>query len=38
MNNLTKCGAPVFELPFLYLIMSILVFMFSTGKYGINLR
>lgn len=35
---LGKHGAPVFELPFLYLIMSILVFMLGSGKYALNTK
>jgi putative oxidoreductase len=34
--SLGKHGAPVFELPFLYLVMSILIFMLGSGKYAIN--
>lgn len=34
--TLGKHGAPVFELPFLYLIMSILIFMLGSGKYALN--
>ncbi|MCK9473443.1 DoxX family protein [Sulfurimonas sp.] len=34
--TLSKHGAPVFELPFLYLIMSILIFMLGSGKYALN--
>ncbi|QFR43870.1 DoxX family protein [Sulfurimonas xiamenensis] len=34
--SLGKHGAPVFELPFLYLIMSILIFMLGSGKYALN--
>ena len=34
--ELTKHGAPVFELPFLYFILSVLVFMLGSGKYGVN--
>jgi len=36
--ELTKHGAPVFELPFLYLVLSILVFLFGSGKYGVNFK
>ena len=36
MFLLGKHGAPVFELPFLYLVMSILIFMLGSGKYAIN--
>lgn len=34
--SLGKHGAPVFELPFLYLVMSILIFMLGSGKYALN--
>lgn len=33
---LGKHGAPLFELPFLYLMMSILIFMLGSGKYALN--
>lgn len=33
---LGKHGAPLFELPFLYLVMSILIFVFGSGKYAFN--
>ncbi|MDT8338362.1 MAG: DoxX family protein [Sulfurimonas sp.] len=36
--SLGKHGAPVFELPFLYLIMSILIFMFGSGRYALNTK
>ena len=36
--ELTKHGAPVFELPFLYFILSILVVLLGSGKYGINAK
>lgn len=36
--SLGKHGAPVFELPFLYLVMSILIFMFGSGKYALNTK
>jgi len=36
--ELTKHGAPVFELPFLYFILSVLVILFGSGKYGVNLK
>jgi putative oxidoreductase len=36
--ELTKHGAPSFELPFLYFILSVLVFLFGTGKYGVNAK
>ena len=34
--TLSKHGAPSFELPFLYLIMSILIFLVGSGKYSVN--
>ncbi|MDD5401476.1 MAG: DoxX family protein [Sulfurimonas sp.] len=34
--SLSKHGAPLFELPFLYLVMSILIFMLGSGKYSLN--
>jgi putative oxidoreductase len=34
--TLGKHGAPVFELPFLYFVMSILIFMLGSGKYALN--
>lgn len=34
--SLGKHGAPVFELPFLYFVMSILIFMLGSGKYALN--
>ena len=34
--TLTKHGAPIFELPFLYFIMSIVVFLLGSGKYALN--
>ncbi|MGE4418289.1 MAG: DoxX family protein [Sulfurimonas sp.] len=36
--SLGKHGAPLFELPFLYLIMSILIFMLGSGKYAFNTK
>lgn len=33
---LGKHGAPSFELPFLYFIMSMLIFLLGTGKYSVN--
>ncbi len=36
--ELNKHGAPVFELPFLYFILSMLVFLFGSGKYSINAK
>ncbi|DAB27678.1 MAG: GntR family transcriptional regulator [Sulfurimonas sp. RIFOXYD12_FULL_33_39] len=34
--TLGKHGAPSFELPLLYLVMSILIFMLGSGKYALN--
>ena len=34
--TLGKHGAPSFELPFLYLIMSVVIFMIGSGKYAVN--
>jgi len=34
--ELGKHGSPVIELPFLYLMISIVVFMLGSGKYGVN--
>lgn len=34
--TLGKHGAPLFELPFLYLVMSIVIFMIGSGKYAVN--
>jgi len=34
--ELGKHGAPVFELPFLYFIMSIVIFLQGSGKYAVN--
>lgn len=34
--TLGKHGAPSFELPFLYLVMSIVIFMIGSGKYAVN--
>jgi len=34
--ELGKHGAPTFELPFLYFIMSIIIFLIGSGKYAIN--
>lgn len=36
--ELSKYGAPVFELPFLYFVMSVLVFLLGTGRYGVNAK
>lgn len=35
---LGKHGAPLFELPFLYLMMSILIVMLGSGKYALNAK
>jgi len=34
--ELGKHGAPSFELPFLYFILSVLVYFSGSGKYGVN--
>ncbi|MCK4875378.1 MAG: DoxX family protein [Sulfurimonas sp.] len=34
--TLGKHGAPSFELPFLYLVISIIIFMIGSGKYAVN--
>ncbi len=34
--TLGKHGAPSFELPFLYLVMSVVIFMIGSGKYAVN--
>jgi len=34
--SLGKHGAPLFELPFLYFVMAILIFMLGSGKYALN--
>ncbi|MGE0739186.1 hypothetical protein [Sulfurimonas sp.] len=34
--TLGKHGAPVFELPFLYLVLSLMIFVFGSGKYALN--
>ncbi len=34
--NLGKFGAPVIELPLLYLIMSVCIFFLGSGKYAVN--
>jgi len=36
--ELGKFGAPVMELPLLYLILSLLIFMFGSGKYSVNTK
>jgi len=36
--SLGKHGAPVFELPFLYLMMSIVIFLLGSGKYALNAK
>lgn len=33
---LGKHGAPAFELPFLYLVLSLMIFVFGSGKYALN--
>lgn len=34
--TLGKHGAPSFELPFLYFVMSIVIYMIGSGKYAVN--
>lgn len=34
--ELNKHGAPVFELPFIYLIISVVIFLLGSGRYGVN--
>ena len=34
--SLGKYGAPVIELPFLYLILSVVIFLIGSGKYAVN--
>ena len=34
--ELGKHGAPTFELPFLYLVISIAIFLLGSGKYAVN--
>ncbi len=34
--TLGKHGAPAFELPFLYLVLSLMIFVFGSGKYALN--
>lgn len=36
--SLGKHGAPVFELPFLYLIVSIIIYAIGSGKYALNAK
>lgn len=36
--ELNKHGAPVFELPFLYFILSVVVFLLGSGKYAANAK
>ncbi|MDQ1245341.1 MAG: putative oxidoreductase [Campylobacterota bacterium] len=36
--TLGKHGAPVFELPFLYIVMSLMIFVFGSGKYALNTK
>ena len=33
---LSKHGAPLIELPFFYLVLSISIFLFGSGKYAVN--
>lgn len=34
--SLGKHGAPLIELPLFYLVLSIVIFLLGTGKYGVN--
>ena len=34
--TLTKHGAPSFELPFLYLVVCVAIFLLGSGKYAVN--
>lgn len=34
--TLTKHGAPAIELPLFYLVLSIVIFLLGSGKYGVN--
>ncbi|MBL0708722.1 MAG: DoxX family protein [Sulfurimonas sp.] len=36
LSSLNKYGVPVFELPFLYLIISIAISLLGGGRYGVN--
>ncbi|MFA5460991.1 MAG: DoxX family protein [Sulfurimonas sp.] len=36
--SLGKQGAPVFELPFLYLIISVSIYILGSGKYALNAK
>ncbi|WP_415397575.1 DoxX family protein [Sulfurimonas sp. CS5] len=36
--ELNKHGAPVFELPLLYFILSVVVFLLGSGRYGVNAK
>jgi putative oxidoreductase len=36
--SLGKQGAPVFELPFLYLIISVAIYILGSGKYALNAK
>ena len=36
--ELNKHGAPAFELPFLYFVLSISLFLLGPGKYGVNAK
>ncbi|WP_324171323.1 DoxX family protein [Sulfurimonas sp.] len=34
--ELSKNGSPVIELPFFYLVISVVIFLLGSGKYGVN--
>lgn len=36
--TLGKHGVPVFELPFLYLVLSLMIFVFGSGRYALNAK
>ncbi|WP_373035004.1 DoxX family protein [Sulfurimonas sp.] len=36
--ELNKYGAPVFELPFFYFILSVVVFLLGSGRYAVNAK
>lgn len=36
--KLGEHGAPSFELPFLYLVLSLMIFVFGSGKYALNAK
>ena len=36
--ELNKYGAPVFELPLLYFILSLALFLLGSGRYGVNAK